>query len=129
MIRDEEIEASLRRFRAGQPSRDLLAAAQHRLARRTAVRDLVGGCCIAVAAVFAGFTMLAISVVRMDERIEEALAPLSDREQEVLRLRFGLASDREYTLAEVGRRLGLSRERVRQIEARAVAKLRRAHAA
>ncbi len=62
-------------------------------------------------------------------RIEDALAPLTEREQEVLRLRFGLSVDREYTLAEVGRRLGLSRERVRQIETRAVAKLRRTHAA
>jgi RNA polymerase primary sigma factor len=59
------------------------------------------------------------------ERIEQALEPLDTREREVVRLRFGLANDREYTLAEVGRRLGLSRERVRQIEARAVAKLRR----
>ena len=62
-------------------------------------------------------------------RIEDALAPLTEREQEVVRLRFGFASDREYTLAEVGRKLGLSRERVRQIEARAVAKLRRGQAA
>jgi RNA polymerase primary sigma factor len=58
-------------------------------------------------------------------RIEDALAPLTDREQEVVRLRYGFSSDHEYTLAEVGRKLGLSRERVRQIEARAVAKLRR----
>lgn len=65
----------------------------------------------------------------MASRIEEALAPLSEREQEVLRLRFGLAVDREYTLAEVGRRLGLSRERVRQLETRALAKLRRSQAA
>jgi RNA polymerase sigma factor (sigma-70 family) len=62
-------------------------------------------------------------------RIEDALAPLTEREQEVVRLRFGFASDHEYTLAEVGRKLGLSRERVRQIEARAVAKLRRSQAA
>jgi RNA polymerase primary sigma factor len=65
----------------------------------------------------------------MASRIEDALAPLTEREQEVLRLRFGLSTDREYTLAEVGRRLGLSRERVRQLETRALAKLRRAQAA
>jgi RNA polymerase sigma factor (sigma-70 family) len=63
------------------------------------------------------------------DRIEQVLTPLDPREQEVLRLRFGLSSDHEYTLAEVGRRLGISRERVRQIETRAVAKLRRARAA
>lgn len=62
-------------------------------------------------------------------RIEDAMAPLTEREQEVLRLRYGFSSDREYTLAEVGRKLGLSRERVRQVEARAVAKLRRSQAA
>jgi RNA polymerase primary sigma factor len=64
----------------------------------------------------------------MASRIEHAMAPLSDREREVLRLRYGLSTDREYTLAEVGRRLGLSRERVRQIETRAVQKLRRSAA-
>jgi RNA polymerase primary sigma factor len=65
----------------------------------------------------------------MADRLEETLAPLDAREREVLRLRYGLTGDREYTLADVGRRLGLSRERVRQIETRAVAKLRRNQAA
>jgi DNA-directed RNA polymerase sigma subunit (sigma70/sigma32) len=46
----------------------------------------------------------------------------------VLRLRFGLSTDHEQTLAEIARRLSLSRERVRQIEQRALAKLR-SHAA
>ena len=58
------------------------------------------------------------------ERVELALAPLDDREKEVLRLRFGLGGDHEYTLAEVAHRFNLSRERVRQIEARALKKLR-----
>jgi RNA polymerase primary sigma factor len=65
----------------------------------------------------------------MADRIEQTLAPLDAREREVLRLRFGLGTDREHTLAEVARRLSLSRERIRQIEARAIAKLRRGQAA
>ena len=56
--------------------------------------------------------------------VEAAMAPLTDREREVLRLRFGLGLDREMTLVEIGRRLSLTRERVRQIEAKALAKLR-----
>jgi RNA polymerase sigma factor (sigma-70 family) len=58
------------------------------------------------------------------ERVEQALAPLDDREKEVLRLRFGLGADHEYTLAEVAHRFNLSRERVRQIEAKALRKLK-----
>jgi RNA polymerase primary sigma factor len=61
---------------------------------------------------------------RMAADVEAAMAPLSDREREVLRLRFGLGLDREMTLVEIGRRLSLTRERVRQIEAKALAKLR-----
>jgi RNA polymerase sigma factor (sigma-70 family) len=57
--------------------------------------------------------------------LEDRLAPLDTREREVVRLRFGLATDHEHTLAEIARRLGISRERVRQIEQRALAKLRR----
>ena len=58
--------------------------------------------------------------------VERALAPLSDREKEVLRLRYGLGTDREYTLEEIGRGLSVTRERVRQIESRALQKLRAA---
>jgi RNA polymerase primary sigma factor len=61
---------------------------------------------------------------RMAEDLETAMAPLTDREREVLRLRFGLGIDREMTLVEIGRRLSLTRERVRQIEVKALAKLR-----
>jgi RNA polymerase primary sigma factor len=71
----------------------------------------------------------AVLAAEMAGRLEQALAPLNAREQEVLRLRYGLSTDHEHTLAEVGRRLGLSRERVRQIESRALAKLRRGQAA
>jgi RNA polymerase primary sigma factor len=61
------------------------------------------------------------------EEVERAMAPLTDREREVLRLRYGLGLDRELTLEEIGRRLSITRERVRQIEAKAIAKLRSAH--
>ena len=60
------------------------------------------------------------------EEVERAMAPLNEREREVLRLRHGLGLDRELTLEEIGRRLSLTRERVRQIEAKALAKIRAA---
>ena len=66
---------------------------------------------------------------QMAEEVERAMAPLTEREREVLRLRFGLGLDRELTLGEIGRRLSLSRERVRQIEAKALAKIRASRAA
>ena len=62
----------------------------------------------------------------LTNEVTRALAPLSDREKEVLRLRYGLGTDREYTLEEIGRRLSVTRERVRQIESRALQKVRAA---
>jgi RNA polymerase primary sigma factor len=56
--------------------------------------------------------------------LERAMAPLTDREREIMRLRYGLGTEREHTLEEVGRRLFITRERVRQIESRALAKMR-----
>jgi RNA polymerase primary sigma factor len=52
------------------------------------------------------------------------LAGLSPREEKILRLRFGIGEDGEYTLEEIGRQFGLSRERIRQIEAKAIERLR-----
>ena len=63
---------------------------------------------------------------QMADEVERAMAPLSDREKEVMRLRYGLGTDREHTLEEVGRKLFITRERVRQIEAKALAKMRSA---
>jgi RNA polymerase primary sigma factor len=66
---------------------------------------------------------------QMAEQVERAMAPLSEREREVLRLRYGLGTDREMTLEEIGRRLSVTRERVRQIEQAAVQKMRAARSA
>ena len=58
------------------------------------------------------------------EQLEEMLDDLSEREREVLRLRFGLEDGHAHTLEDVGRRFGVTRERIRQIEAKALRKLR-----
>jgi RNA polymerase primary sigma factor len=60
----------------------------------------------------------------LGEAVSEALSELSEREQEVVRLRFGLDDGRPRTLEEVGRQFGVTRERVRQIESKTLAKLR-----
>lgn len=58
------------------------------------------------------------------EKIEEVLTDLSDQEQQVLRMRFGLDDDTPKTLEEIGKVFGVTRERIRQIEAKAIRKLR-----
>lgn len=60
----------------------------------------------------------------LKENIEEVLSGLSERENKVLRLRFGLDGQRPLTLEEVGREFGVTRERIRQIEAKALRKLK-----
>mgnify|MGYP003632071941 CR=1 FL=1 len=68
------------------------------------------------------FDVAAASLERV--ALRELLYTLSDREREVLELRFGLVGDRPLTLDEVGRHFSLTRERIRQIEAKALTKLR-----
>ncbi|MCL4561735.1 MAG: sigma-70 family RNA polymerase sigma factor [Chloroflexi bacterium] len=58
------------------------------------------------------------------EKVEEVLATLSPREARILRLRFGLDNGHTYTLEEVGQKFGLTRERIRQIEGKAMRRLR-----
>ncbi|HEX2170825.1 MAG TPA: RNA polymerase sigma factor RpoD [Dehalococcoidia bacterium] len=58
------------------------------------------------------------------EQVEQVLKSLSSRERRILRLRFGLENGRTHTLEEVGRYFGVTRERIRQVEAKALGKLR-----
>jgi len=60
----------------------------------------------------------------LTEKIEEVLDTLPPREARILRLRFGLENGRTYTLEEVGQKFGLTRERIRQIEGKALRRLR-----
>ncbi|MHB1597434.1 MAG: sigma-70 family RNA polymerase sigma factor [Acidimicrobiales bacterium] len=68
------------------------------------------------------FEMAATALLPIE--INRLLAPLDDREREILRLRFGLDRGEPRTLEEVGEHFNLTRERIRQIEARAMSKLR-----
>jgi RNA polymerase primary sigma factor len=65
-----------------------------------------------------------IQMVTMNEKIEEALLSLNDRDEEILKMRFGIGYDSPYTLDEIGNHYGLTRERIRQIEKRALRKLK-----
>ncbi len=66
----------------------------------------------------------AAAFVLLKEQLNEVLYTLTDREQEVLKLRFGLDDGRARTLEEVGKEFNVTRERIRQIEAKALRKLR-----
>ena len=66
----------------------------------------------------------AAAVARLPDAITKLLGPLDEREREILKLRFGLDRGEPRTLEEVGEHFNLTRERIRQIEARAMSKLR-----
>jgi RNA polymerase primary sigma factor len=61
----------------------------------------------------------------LKEHVKEMLNGLTEREQKIIRLRFGLEDGKNYTLEEVGQEFSVTRERIRQIEAKALAKLRK----
>ena len=61
----------------------------------------------------------------LKEHVGEILRHLSEREQKIIRMRYGLGSGRNHTLEEVGQEIGVTRERIRQIEAKALNKLRK----
>jgi len=63
---------------------------------------------------------------RLERAAEDSIGVLNERERNILRWRFGMRDESDHTLEEIGSKLGLSRERVRQLEARALAKLRSA---
>jgi len=64
------------------------------------------------------------SYTMLREQLSEVLHTLTPREESVLRLRFGLVDGRQRTLEEVGKEFNITRERIRQIEAKALRKLR-----
>ena len=66
----------------------------------------------------------AAAFIMLQDQLEEILDNLSDREQKIIELRFGLADGHPRTLEEVGREFGVTRERIRQIESKTLAKLR-----
>lgn len=61
----------------------------------------------------------------LKEQVQGVLGSLSDREQKIIRMRFGLDNGKNHTLEEVGQEFAVTRERIRQIEAKALAKLRK----
>ena len=64
------------------------------------------------------------SIMMLKEQLMEVLSTLTPREQKVIKLRYGVEDGIPRTLEEVGRRMGITRERVRQIEVKALIKLR-----
>ncbi len=68
--------------------------------------------------------VIEFTYVDLKEKVNKALELLPPRDKEIIRLRFGLTDGQEYTLEDVGRKFGLTRERIRQLEIRSLRKLR-----
>ncbi|MGH3669440.1 MAG: sigma-70 family RNA polymerase sigma factor, partial [Pseudonocardiaceae bacterium] len=66
----------------------------------------------------------AVSFILLQDQLQSVLATLSEREANIVRLRFGLADGKPRTLDEIGQVHGVTRERIRQIESKAMSKLR-----
>ncbi|MER3445728.1 MAG: hypothetical protein C4291_02320 [Candidatus Dadabacteria bacterium] len=65
----------------------------------------------------------AVAKATLSEKIKEALCTLTEREERILKMRFGIGYEATYTLDEIGKYFSLTRERIRQIEKRALEKL------
>ena len=73
------------------------------------------------------YTMKEAAIVtqnQLKEQLNEVLSTLTEREAKVMRMRYGLENGRQQTLEDVGKALGVTRERIRQIEAKALRKLK-----
>ena len=68
----------------------------------------------------------AVTMAALEEKVRKSLACLAPREEKVIRMRFGIGERSDHTLEEVGQQFGVTRERIRQIEAKALRKLRHA---
>ena len=66
----------------------------------------------------------AAAFIMLQDQLERVLCDLAEREQRIIQLRFGLTDGHPRTLEEVGREFGVTRERIRQIESKTLAKLR-----
>ena len=64
-----------------------------------------------------------VAGTNLSEKLKEALSRLNPREEQIIRMRFGIGYKTEYTLDQVGRQFNLTRERIRQIEKRALERL------
>ena len=71
-----------------------------------------------------GVQTCALPISLLAEALEEILGTLTQREADVLKMRFGIYDGRTHTLEEVGKTFGVTRERIRQIENKAIRKLR-----